>query len=168
MTKIIGRDPDLASVSGQAWHIRLRHDQGKPDWDANVSNWIVNCPWAHPFWNAYLVAACHLRPIEGTKPPFKQFADATHELSVFALSPEVDIDINGMERNPLFEVVRILTPANLVYQCRGVTDEQMAEITRLLVTAFVHAQESPDTDFSVRTRQTLDATVAHYQEGVHV
>jgi hypothetical protein len=81
---------------------------------------------------------------------------------LYALNPEVPLPDpdDGDNFHPAF-----LTPANLVEQIHGVTDEQSASITEKLGRAFVDGFASPDTDYRFHTQKLLRNTVEHFTVG---
>src|SRR5205085_2875503 len=64
--------------------------EGMPEQVATLAHWFVSAPAAHPVWPHYLLFCVHLRDVPGqSRPPFRRFPDASHELMLIALNPEV-------------------------------------------------------------------------------
>jgi hypothetical protein len=79
-------------------------------------------PIAHPIWKEYLLSVVHLRNCE-------RHPDSTHEITVIAIH-------EGMA----------LSPPNLIYQLRSLTDEQAVKVFDRLAEAFLKNRLSPDSD----------------------
>ena len=94
--------------------------------------WDIEAPWAHPFWNSYLVSLCDLTTETG-EPPVKYRPDVTHEVIVWALDPETG---------------KLLQPPNHGYQFVAPSNEAARERITALVAQIEARQLSPDTDFS--------------------
>lgn len=63
-------------------------DREKPDHYAGVAEWRCEFPLACQFWHRYVLNVVSLRDIKGVKPAVKHFAEATHELTLFAVDPQ--------------------------------------------------------------------------------
>lgn len=89
-------------------------------WPGMLRVLVVHQPGAHPMWSNYLVGLAHLRGTPDLAEPQKHFPDATHEISVFALSPDSEPSEKYEE---LF--AQVLEPPNLVFQF-GVPHDEAA------------------------------------------
>lgn len=59
---------------------------------ADLVTWLMYAPGAHPHWDYHVLTVVHLRDQEGqTIPPHRDSPDATHELLVLAVNPEIGI-----------------------------------------------------------------------------
>lgn len=104
---------------------------------------VVHCPGPHPLWHDYYLALVHLRPIEGLPPVHLQRPDATHEISIFAMDPEVPI----REGDPIpTPPGRLLHPPNLIAQLAGHTDATALAVFGDFAEAIAQRRLSPDTD----------------------
>lgn len=151
------RKPDLHVGIVKAWKVPMH-----PDKPASLGAWYLIVPGAHAFWNEYYVCACHLRPIEGELPPRLHYPAATHELTIAALDPDCPHDVDA--EKPTFG---IMEPVDLVYQCHGLRDDQMAGLLQAVVNIIVHGRMSPDADYRHAWRSTLDTTVRCIISGKH-
>jgi len=144
------------------WKVATPSKLRKLDHAATLGTWVLTVPGAHPFWHSYWLSAVHLRDIPGAPPAAKHYPEATHEIMLFALDPDKSLPDpdDGDNFHPAF-----LTPANLVEQIHGVTDEQATSITEKLGRSFVDGICSPDTDFRSHTQQILRNTVEHFITG---
>lgn len=106
--------------------------------DSTVEAWLVHAPWAHPMWPVHMVAVIHLRAVEGVKDPVIRLEGATHEIVVYAVSPEKPTYIDA--RNDL------LFPVNFVGQFAAKDDEAARDRLRFTVGEIVKGQLNPDTD----------------------
>lgn len=92
--------PTLEGPAGCAWEIdlealALRNLPGFEPNHTTVSSWLVYAPAAHPFWSYYEIAAIHLRDVPGMKPATIMRPGSTHEVMLYALSPEIAPDPKG-------------------------------------------------------------------------
>lgn len=127
--------PDLSGWHGVAW--KLKTDMPAP---ARVAAWIINAPWAHPFWANYLLSATHLREHEGLRPPIIHLAGATHELLLHAIDPDWQIKPN--------QLPQMLHPANFAAQFIAPSDEAAAQRLLETVEEILAGKLSPDTDYT--------------------
>lgn len=156
------KQPDFEGPRGKMWKVLLPTTPQKPDYVATLGCWILSIPGAHPWWHGYMLSIISLADIPGVSPATKHYPEATHEIVVFALDPDVELPDpdNAKDFRPAF-----LTPANLVEQIHGVTDEQATGIAERLGRAFVDGIASPDTDYRSHTQQLLRNTVEHFTVG---
>lgn len=139
--------PDLADAGGKAWRVDLdrarQQTNARPD--ATVACWIIEAPWAHPWWHSYCLYVLHLRPAAGVDNPTMHLAGATHELGLWALNPDRD-------RNELLDFRRAVTahflsPINFAAQFKADSDEAATEKALAAVKRVTEGTLSPDTDF---------------------
>ena len=156
------RESDFTGPRGDMWKAKTPSVPSEPAHMATLGCWILTIPGAHPWWHDYLLSIVHLRDIPGVPPAIKHFPEATHEIMLYALDPDVDPPDpdDGDNFHPKF-----LTPANLVEQIHGVTDEQARSITEKLGRAFVDGIASPDTDYRSHTQKLLRNTIKHFTIG---
>jgi len=163
------RAPDLEGNNCRVWKIRKPDRRGprwQPDWEASLANYILHCPWAHPFWSWYAIAGVHLRAIPGVPPPKLHFGGAGYEIDILSLNPDYVPDISGLEADTGY--LRYLTPPDLVHQVTGkLTDEQFQGIVQEVIVTIVEGRASPDVDYREWWRQAIDQTVAHVLAGRH-
>lgn len=111
---------------------------------------LLHRPDAHPVWPSYVVSLVHLRDVpEQSKPPHREYSDSTHEILCFALDPDVKPD-------PLDSgSIRVLTPSNLTYQLRALSDALALSVFSQFVGALSRRELSPDSDFRSQQRVLL-------------
>lgn len=132
---------DLLERGGtRAWPIEfVRETPGA------VCFWVVEAPWAHPFWSQYFVTCCHLRHIEGGPAPVLFSPEATHETVVAALDPRVILTPEKDRR--IAGYLSSLRPLNFVGQFAAEDDEEARRKIKNAVRLIVRGELSPDTDF---------------------
>jgi hypothetical protein len=59
----------------------------RPDQQATLAAWFLNCPGQSAAWDRYLLSVIHLRPLLGVKPAGIRVPGATHEVILVALDP---------------------------------------------------------------------------------
>lgn len=155
----IKRAPDLEAY-GRAWRITI--GPLHPEQEACIGSYVVHAPNGNPFWPWYLVAAVHIRPIEGSPSPHLKFPGATHEFLIGAFDPR-DYPKIDPDRHV---GVGLLRPLDLCHQVTLRTDEQARAVLTLLVRAIVGG-DSPDQDFRSLWVQRLDVTARHFFDGKH-
>lgn len=157
------REPDIEGVAGKAWEV-VRPPGGPPAWQGGVASWVMNVPGAHPFWSWWTLNAVHLRPIEGVRPAFLRFPEATHEFLICALDPASYPPPVDVEPETCFA---ILQPIDLVHQVSGLDDGQAARVAALMMRAIVDGRMSPDQDYRSAWRRLIDGTAEHLRAGKH-
>lgn len=137
----ISLEPTLTGRHGKAWKIDVsKHAKAFP---ACIALWMVEAPWAHPFWHSYIISLVDLkeRPTDEVKPTL-YFPTATHELMVLAMDPR-------LAREQAFERVSglCLYPPNFGAQMTSddATADKLIEAT---VKEILAGDLSPDTDFT--------------------
>lgn len=107
-----------------------------------IADWVVQAPWAHPFWHSYYITCIHLRPL-GALPPAKIYLPgATHEIWVQAANPEM----GSAEELAKMAPQCALTPPNFAAQFIAESDERAAALIREVVEDVLHQRLNPDTD----------------------
>lgn len=151
--------PALSGPSGQAWLAVLPEEHRL----ASVAYWLLHCPGAHPVWAWYIVACIHLRAEEGLGDAHKAFPEATHELVVFAVNPEVALD----PAKPVEWMANRLTPQNVVQQFQVGTDSDAERVVYALMAAFCDGRLSPDSDHQRSMSGAILGTADHIRQGLH-
>jgi hypothetical protein len=135
--------PTLKTDHGAAWELDDTTETGT----ARVASWVVFCPWAHPFWSYYLIAAVHLRKQNGVPDGKVLLPGATHEVFVMALDPQKVPDV-------LLPARSALSPMNFAGQWIAAArlnpvdqDKAAARDIRKCVDDILAGTLSPDTDF---------------------
>jgi hypothetical protein len=115
--------------------------EGFPEQVATLAHWFVRSPMSHPLWPHYLFCCVHLRDVDGqTKPPHRRCPDASHELMLMALNPELGPWSAGTVVEKMLTPrtsSAFLTPLNVSQQIRGAADAQAVELTALLARGMV-------------------------------
>lgn len=115
--------------------------------DATVCAYVIEAPWAHPFWHSYYFFCVHLRDLPGqSRPPLRKFAEATHEVMLYVLNPDKPRQalVDGRELHPSQS---FLTPVNYVGQFVAEDDAMAAGVVDRAVIDICNGLLSPDTDF---------------------
>lgn len=119
------RTPWRQSVHTQIWNVtesaRKRGTEHPQD-DASLSVWFVHAPWMAPvgLWHWHYVGLVHLRDLPGqSKPPTRQFPEATHELIAMAVDPSVADPLSGDWDN-----LKFLSPMSVCQQFVAANDSE--------------------------------------------
>lgn len=144
----IAKPPDIVCPHGRAWMCDLaegyRIKGFKPEDDATLAHWVVEAPYAHPFWHSYSVVLIHLREMPDKRVTKIYKPGATHEIWVYAMDPQKD-------RRPVVETGIVdgswLTPGNYAGQFIAGSDEAALVLVRGAVERICDGTLSPDTDF---------------------
>lgn len=144
----IDKPPDLSNHHGRAWLCDqaegLRRKGIKPEDDATLAHWVVEAPYAHPFWHSYSVVLIHLREMPDKRVMKIYKPGATHEVWVYAMDP-------GKDRRPVVETGIVdgawLSPGNYAGQFIAESDEDALAAVRAAVLRVCHGTLSPDTDY---------------------
>lgn len=112
------------------------------------ATWIVQAPRAHPFWNAYAILLVDLSTeVPGKGPPHVYRSDVTHEVIVYALSPDHPLPVlredGDADPKPVF-----MTPAEHAYQFTADSDEAALERINEVAEGIAAQQIHPDTTFT--------------------
>lgn len=156
------RDPDLQGPYGRGW--QLKHIETRPDHQASLGTWLVNCPNAHPFWHWWMVGMVSLRDIPGVKPATKRYPEAEYEFMIYSINPEECP--NPEPDDP--EGYPHLLPVDVVEQFHGVTERDAGRILTSAIQAIMNGVLSPDQDYRQAWKASLAATVQHFSSGHHV
>ena len=107
-----------------------------------IGAWVIDADWAHPIWSQYALFLIHLRDVPGFKSAEKIQPHATHEVSLWALAPDLPIK-EGEGLKPK----SILMPPNFVGQFESASDESAIEYIQKVIGLIDERKVSPDTDF---------------------
>lgn len=158
------REPDLPGPA-PAWKITIPDDLDTTGKAGVGDSWLVYSPLSHPFWAWHFIAMVHLRDVpDQEQDPIKDFAEATHEVMCFAIDPSKDLPDpdNWMER----EDGIFLSPPDWVVQFHVHSDQQAQGVLEAIMRAVTGGQ-SVDSDLRSWWQTSIQATAAHYREGVH-
>lgn len=139
--------PTIDGPHGKAWAVDLDHARNilgvRVEDDGTVAAWIVEAPWAHPFWHSYVIVLIHLRPMPDGRSTKMYLPGATHEMWLQALDPEHPrapaISGNG-PWHPL-------KPSNFGAQFIEEADLTAAARIRDAVQRICNGSLNPDTDY---------------------
>lgn len=115
--------------------------------DTSTCLYLLTAPRYHPVWSQYVISVVDLtvdRPDLG--PPNLHFVDATHELLVMAVNPELGLlsPTRMVRRSEAGEAGFYLSPPNVGHQFTA-TAEEMTQLAWLLGRAVAHGQLNPET-----------------------
>lgn len=157
--------PTLQGKFGKAWLCERTGEGAPKDWDANIVQWQLNVPKAHPFWEWWLIACVSLRDIPGVKPATKKYPEAEFELMIVALNP--DLPIPDPDEPATGRRYQFLTPFDVIHQFHGVTDAQALELVTGCVRMIVERGMSPDQDYRKLWASLINNTIEHIVTGGH-
>jgi len=160
------RPPDL-KAHAEAWLIPInpQHPRYQKEHSSGFVNWLVHCAWSHPFWRWSAIVGAPLRPLTGFGPPKKHFPEATHEVDIASLDPEVSFDPDKLFTGE--QDYKFLTPFDLTHQVTLADDQQFTSLVQQVVLAIVEGRMSPDVDYRQAWVKAIDATAQHIREGRH-
>ena len=130
---------------------------------ATVACWWLHCPGQSPAWDRYLLAAMHLRPVDGHEAVIR-VPHATHEVMITALDPAPV----PTPRDP--STWRHLRPINLQEQVQLPDDDTAVELLRLCAEQVVSGllwAEAPLSGQVEPWRTSLVRTSAHLRGEEH-
>lgn len=138
--------PDKTGLGGRAWRCNLdayrRTFEAAAADDATLAMWIVEAPWAHPFWHSYWITLVHLRPMPDERETKIYLEGATHEFWVYAVNAD-------HSREPAIRgtgAVHHLTPPNFVAQFIEPSDGAACARIEGAVDLILTGELNPDTD----------------------
>lgn len=137
--------PTIDGPHAKAWrmdYVSILKALGNPKETAGVCMWLVEAPWAHPFWHSYRISLVHLRPIEALGPATIYLEGATHEMVVEALDPEKPRQA-ALDRLDFAQ----LQPANFAAQMIKSSDADAEIAVGMAVKMICDGRLNPDTDF---------------------
>jgi hypothetical protein len=109
----------------------------------SVARWLIEARWAHPVWSQYYLGMISLGPVpELGDDPVKYDPAATHEVQLFALTPDLTLSPGDSS-----ETAQLLQPQNFVGQGTFGSDEEAREFLKLAISKVLRGELSPDTDF---------------------
>lgn len=164
---------DARSFVGRAGTVERVEWPESDDWRhaCSISQWWADCPGQSPAWRHYVMAAVHLRSVEGEDaPPRLRRPTATHEITVAAVDP------NGpTPSRELFAaggLPRWLAPLNVSMQIDDCSDDECRVLVALLAKGLAHGFVPAEPPFPNATREptwrrTIDATLEHIKLGGH-
>lgn len=141
--------PDIVGAYGLAWMADIDAMQAlaKTEEEAVqfsvLASWCVEAQGSHPIWYRYHLTLVHLRAM--SEATLVYLPGATHELWLFALDPDSDIDrfVSGAR---LGDGYKWLTPCNFAAQMIYPDDAAAVLDIRAVVASMVCLGFSPDTD----------------------
>lgn len=139
-TDIISVPPTIETDQARIWQIDLAKFPVASKL-AGVALWLIEAPWAHPFWHSYSLSLVSMRPGDYLPAPVTYIDGATHEMVLMALDPAV-------ARQPIFDAMSFapLIPANFAAQMIA-TDEEATAKAAAAVAMIAKGELSPDSDF---------------------
>lgn len=142
--------PQFTGPSGRAWLCLpplYREEPGfKEGSYADVASWVIEVPRAHPWWHSYSMTLIHLRPLPDDRPTKFYLAGATHEIWLYALTPDGSRQklIDG--HSPGGEACNFLIPLNFAAQFIEPSDEDAVKRCEAAIQRVCDGTLSPDTD----------------------
>ena len=122
----------LKGKGGEAFCMPLPAVENRPNKDtiASLSRWQMVIPSAHPMWSRFVLMCASLADFPGVPPAKKQFPEATHEITVFAIDP------NFPQEKWEQGGIGVMEPVNHVWQfCStdAIAEELMEHIVQMLI-----------------------------------
>lgn len=154
----------LRGPAGHAHEVITSGRYAKPDWQASLATWFLNCPGQSAAWDRYVLYVIHLRPIPGVKPAVIRVPGATHEILLIALDPTR----RPQPSKP--QTWRFLRPINVEEQVILPNDDAARELGRLsarAVLAEILPAEPAQSGAVEPWRTSLIRTSAHLRGEEH-
>lgn len=140
--------PVIQGPRGRAWlcdeAAGIRARGLDPREHASLGHWVIEAPWAHPYWHSYSLVLVHLRPIAG-KSTMLYLDDATHEIWLHAVNPHSDR--RKVLANGIIDFDFWLLPKNFAAQFIEISDALAIERATHAVQHICDGTLSPDTDY---------------------
>lgn len=147
----------LRGPAGTAQEVIIE-EVDRPEQTATLSCWFLYCPGQSFFWSYYYLVVIHLRPIPGVEPPVIRVPHVTHEVGLYALSPDHHPSVTDPDTwVPLH-------PVNVAEQVQLTSDDSAREVLGLVARAVVDGRlwaEPPLSGMVEPWRTVLIKTSAH-------
>jgi hypothetical protein len=153
-------EPTFSGPAGSVWEVVV---PDKPEGHAQLCQWLMFAPTAHPWWRYHVLCVVHLRPLNGDKPHIA-FPGASHELLVLAIDPEAEA---GIDPDDYRTQARWLTPPDVVVQFIAADDDQARDVARFAAEAVARGLIVPDPDHQTAWEKGIAATAEHIRLGGH-
>ena len=162
MRILLGKD--LSGPAGRAQEVIVRPEKSDPiDQNGTVGAWFLTCPKQSPFWDHYLLAAVHLRPIPGGRPIQLKRPGATHEITLVALdptyAPQPEVLATWNFLTPLNFNDQVILPGDIA--CLALLDDLAKAVTNGVLWA------EPPLSGQLEPWQTIMQTTAAHHRGEH-
>jgi hypothetical protein len=135
-----------------------------PDTQATISLWFLECPGQTPFWDKFILAIIHLRPIKAVRAAHVSVPHATHEVLLVALDPDSDPRADDPDS------WHHLLPVNVVEQIELPDDEAAAVLLGQCAAAVLdgHLWAEPPLSGQLEPwRTAVLKTAAHHRGEAH-
>jgi hypothetical protein len=123
----------LVGAHGRAWRTRL------PTPGAALAVWIVEADWARDG-RAFLMAVCHLRPLDGVPDAAPRDPGATHEAVIYEIDPAWPIELDA---TPVLRA-----PGLLSSHFRATSDRAAIMTLGKAVRDVIHQRVGPGPEFA--------------------
>lgn len=181
----MSREPDLQNrmLGVRVWILRNPTEaayEQNPDWRAGLQAWVVEADPGvlSPVITHWYGGVVTLRDVPGVPLSHRQFPDAEYEIMSMSIDPSIEVDwvdlydarAAGEQRE--IHPGHLLSPADIVFQWKGTTDEQARDLAGAFLRA-VLSGNSPDRPvhpfaafaFDHNWKRVLEETVKHYVSG---
>jgi len=132
----VGPHGRVYEVPNKAWEVAFPNQP-----HSAIGVWFLDAPWCHPMWKQYYVSLIHLGHVEGLGAATVVVPGATHELLVFALDPQNQMDPT------MLTPPKMLTPQNLGQQFQAESPEKAKATISALLKQVCHGTLSVDSDY---------------------
>jgi hypothetical protein len=127
--------PDASEVMNQ---------RSKATIEVSRGTWLITSPGWHPVWSQYVMSILSLEDHPDLPPATFTLTDATHEVIVYAISPDFKLDVKKVQKYAETGGIPMLTPINIAHQfiC---TDIEIQNVAWYACRAIVYGQLNPET-----------------------
>lgn len=154
----------LRGPAGAATEVFVTGPFDRPDQQALVAAWFLDCPGQSAAWRHYGLSVIHLRPIDGAAPAHIRVPQSTHEVILAAINP----DANPVAADP--NTWHPLQPLNVMEQLQLPGDHAARQLARLAAEAVVSGRlpaEPPLAGAVEPWRTSMIKTAAHLRGEEH-
>jgi len=152
--------PTFRGPNGVAWEVPLPEHETS---HAQLCQWLIFAPGAHPLWRYHVIVVVHLREMNGQQAKLA-FPGASHELMVLAVDPDAEDTIEPEEPETQ---VPWLMPPDAVVQFIVANDEQARRVARFAAEACTRGLIVPDSDHLRSWQEGIAGTAEHVRLGGH-
>ncbi len=123
-----------------------------------LARWGLTLPGQHAFWNRYYLSVISLREIDGMPSPIKSKPEYTHEMTVFAVNPELS------EAEFIRGTFSILESVNHVVQFTSESDDKAISAARSMVSRLTRGDEFVEPSGISGARERFEESVRYLLE----
>lgn len=125
-------NPDFSGKAGRAWELDMATITAISP--ANLGIWLIEAPYAHPYFNYYAPTLVHLDEVPGLPPAALVREGATHEFVMGALDPATEDTVDPRDHTTL----RTLKIAHVQEQLVLPSHDHAREVAKRAIQAVIN------------------------------